>query len=162
MILNNSSLSRGRDAGVRYCHFCRLSRMISPVIIAGTAFLSIICANRSLLTAAICAGSRDRSCSYIWLVTKLKSNPEAIGEVDKFCTDDTPQLRFYQEQGYFQQIPPVHADLGELVSGRKPGRESPEERTMTANLGMALDDMAVAPLIYRKALQKGTGIRLPL
>ena len=87
---------------------------------------------------------------------------DAIGEVDKFCTDDTPQLRFYQEQGYFQQIPSVHADLGELVTGRKPGREGPEERTMTANLGMALDDMAVAPLIYRKAMEEGIGVRLPL
>jgi ornithine cyclodeaminase/alanine dehydrogenase len=89
-------------------------------------------------------------------------HPEAIAEVDKFCTDDTPQLRFYQGEGYFQQIPAVHADLGELVTGRKPGRESPEERTMTANLGMALDDMAVAPLIYAKAMQKGIGVRLPL
>jgi ornithine cyclodeaminase/alanine dehydrogenase-like protein (mu-crystallin family) len=87
---------------------------------------------------------------------------DAIGEVDKFCTDDTLQLRFYQEQGYFQGIPPVHADLGELVTGRKPGREDPAERTMTANLGMALDDMAVAPLIYEKAMREGTGVRLPL
>lgn len=89
-------------------------------------------------------------------------HPEAIAEVHKFCTDDTPQLRFYQEEGYFQEIPPVHADLGELVTGRKPGRESPEERTMTANLGMALDDMAVAPLIYEKAMREGIGARLPL
>jgi ornithine cyclodeaminase/alanine dehydrogenase len=87
---------------------------------------------------------------------------DALGEVDKFCTDDTPQLRFYQEQGYFQGIPPVHADLGELVTGRKPGREEPRERTMTANLGLALDDMAVAPLVYRKAMQEGIGVRLPL
>jgi ornithine cyclodeaminase/alanine dehydrogenase len=89
-------------------------------------------------------------------------NPDAIGEVDKFCTDDTPQLRFYQGEGYFQQIPSVHADLGELVTGRKPGRESPKERTMTANLGMALDDMAVAPLIYKKAIRDGIGVRLAL
>ena len=87
---------------------------------------------------------------------------DAIGEVDKFCTDDTPQLRFYQDEGYFQHIPPVHADLGELVTGTKAGRESPKERTMTANLGMALDDMAVAPLIYKKAIQDGIGVRLPL
>jgi ornithine cyclodeaminase/alanine dehydrogenase-like protein (mu-crystallin family) len=56
----------------------------------------------------------------------------------------------------------LHADLGELVIGTKPGRQTPEERTMTANLGLALDDMAVAPLIYRKALEKGIGTRLPL
>lgn len=87
---------------------------------------------------------------------------DAIGEVDKFCTDDTPQLCFYQEQGYFQAIPPVHADLGELVTGMKPGREDPAERTMTANLGLALDDMAVAPLIYEKAMREGIGVRLSL
>ena len=87
---------------------------------------------------------------------------DALREVDKFCTDDTPQLRFYQEQGYFQHVPAVHADLGELVSGKKPGREAPGERTMTANLGMALDDMTVAPLIYAKAMQEGIGVRLPL
>ena len=44
----------------------------------------------------------------------------------------------------------------------KPGRESREERTMACNLGMALDDIAVAPIIYRRALEKGLGIRLPL
>jgi len=87
---------------------------------------------------------------------------DALREVDKFCTDDTPQLRFYQEQGYFQHIPAVHADLGELVTGKKAGRETPGERTMTANLGMALDDMAVAPLIYAKAMREGIGVRLPL
>lgn len=83
-------------------------------------------------------------------------------EADKFCTDDLPQLRHYQEVGYFQEIPPVHAGLGELATGRKTGRETPAERTMTANLGLAMDDMAVAPLIYRQAVEKGIGTRLPL
>jgi ornithine cyclodeaminase/alanine dehydrogenase len=89
-------------------------------------------------------------------------HPEAMRETDKFCTDDLDQLRYYEEVGYFQGIPAVHADLGELVTGRKPGRESPEERTMTANLGLALDDMATAPLIYRRAVEKGIGTWLPL
>jgi ornithine cyclodeaminase/alanine dehydrogenase-like protein (mu-crystallin family) len=82
--------------------------------------------------------------------------------VSKFCTDDTPQLRHYQQVGYFQEIPPVHADLGELATGQKPGRESPAERTMTANLGLAMDDMAVAPLLFRQAVEKGIGTWLPL
>jgi ornithine cyclodeaminase/alanine dehydrogenase-like protein (mu-crystallin family) len=84
-------------------------------------------------------------------------HPEALRESSKFCTDDTAQLRHYQEVGYFQSIPPVHADLGELVTGRKTGRETPEEKTMTANLGLAMDDMAVAPLIYRRAKEQGIG-----
>jgi len=89
-------------------------------------------------------------------------HPDSMKEAGKFCTDDTPQLRHYQELGYFQDIPEVHADLGELASGKKQGRESPGERTMTANLGLAIDDMAVAPLIYEKAIEKGIGTWLPL
>ncbi len=89
-------------------------------------------------------------------------HPEALHQTAKFCTDDTAQLRQYQQGGYFQDIPEVHADLGELATGQKPGRETPEERTMTANLGLALDDMAVAPLIYRRALEEGIGTWLQL
>ena len=89
-------------------------------------------------------------------------DPAAMAQVTKFCTDDTAQLRLYQQMGYFQRIPEVHADLGELASGQKPGRQTAEERTMTANLGLAIDDMAVAPLIYRRALEKEIGRWLPL
>jgi ornithine cyclodeaminase/alanine dehydrogenase len=87
---------------------------------------------------------------------------EALAQAAKFCTDDVPQLKLYQSMGYFQNIPPIHADLGELVTGRKKGRTTPAERTMTANLGLAIDDMAVAPLIYRRAQEKGIGTVLPL
>jgi ornithine cyclodeaminase/alanine dehydrogenase-like protein (mu-crystallin family) len=89
-------------------------------------------------------------------------SPDALKEADKFCTDDVPQLRHYQELGFFQDIPVIHADLGELVAESKPGREAPEERTITCNLGLAMDDMAVAPLVYQKAMEKRVGIWLPL
>jgi len=89
-------------------------------------------------------------------------HPAAMAETDKFCTDDTAQLNHYRQMGYFRDIPEIHADLGELASGKRPGRESPEERTMTANLGLAIEDMAVAPLIYRRAMEKGIGTRLTL
>lgn len=86
----------------------------------------------------------------------------AMQEVDKFCTDDIPQLEYYRSIGYFQQIPPVYASLGELVTGQKPGRQSAQERTMTCNLGLALDDMATAPIVYRRAIERGIGTWLPL
>jgi len=89
-------------------------------------------------------------------------HPDALRQVDKFCTDDVPQLEHYREVGYFQDIPPIHADLGELVAGRRPGRETDVERTMACNLGLALDDMAAAPLIYRRAVEWGIGTWLPL
>ncbi len=89
-------------------------------------------------------------------------HPDAMKQAAKFCTDDIPQLLHYKEVGYFQDIPPIYADLGALVTGEKPGRETPKERTMTANLGLALDDMAVAPLIYKLAIEKGIGTWLEL
>jgi len=64
--------------------------------------------------------------------------------------------------GYFQNIPEIHADLGELVTGQKSGRETSAERTLTANLGLAIDDMAVAPIIFRKAVARELGTWLPL
>jgi ornithine cyclodeaminase/alanine dehydrogenase-like protein (mu-crystallin family) len=87
---------------------------------------------------------------------------DALHQADKFCTDDVPQLHHYRDLGYFQNIPAIHADLGELATGRKRGREKAEERTMACNLGIALDDIAVAPLIYTRALEKGIGTWLPL
>lgn len=88
-------------------------------------------------------------------------HPDALHESDKFCTDDHAQLQHYIGAGYFQDIPPVHADLGELVAGIKPGRETAVERNIAANLGLAMDDMAVAPTIYQRAVKEELGLWLP-
>jgi ornithine cyclodeaminase/alanine dehydrogenase len=89
-------------------------------------------------------------------------HPDALRKADKFCTDDVAQLLHYREIGYFQNIPPIYADISELVTGRKPGRETPKERTIACNLGLALDDLATAQLIYARALEQGAGSWLPL
>jgi ornithine cyclodeaminase/alanine dehydrogenase-like protein (mu-crystallin family) len=87
---------------------------------------------------------------------------EALSEVQKFCTDDIPQFEHYREMGYFQNVTTLHAELGEIITGKKPGRETTTERTIACNLGIALDDMAVAPLVLRRAIQLGIGKRLAL
>ena len=48
------------------------------------------------------------------------------------------------------------------MTGLKPGRESAGERTMSINLGLALEDMATAILIYQLAKTKEMGVELPL
>ena len=87
---------------------------------------------------------------------------DALAQIDRLATDDHAQFRYYRELGYFQATPLPYADLGELVTGRKPGRQSPTERTMAMNLGLALDDMAVAPEILKRAIAAGLGTWLPL
>ena len=86
----------------------------------------------------------------------------ALAEVDKLATDDRQQMGYYREVGYFKDTPEPYADLGEIAAGKKPGRESPDERNVSINLGLALDDMATAILIYRKAREMGVGTELPL
>jgi ornithine cyclodeaminase/alanine dehydrogenase-like protein (mu-crystallin family) len=89
-------------------------------------------------------------------------HPDALHQVDKFCTDDVPQFEHYREIGYFQNVPKIYAELSDLVPGRKPGRETPQERTIACNLGLALEDIATAPLIYERARAQGVGTWMPL
>jgi alanine dehydrogenase len=56
----------------------------------------------------------------------------------------------------------VHATLAELVAGRKPGRSDDEAITLFDSSGLGLQDVAAAAAIYRRALQRGIGHRLPL
>jgi ornithine cyclodeaminase/alanine dehydrogenase len=86
----------------------------------------------------------------------------ALAEADKVATDDVAQMDYYRGVGYFRTTPRPYADLGEIVAGRKPGRESDAERTICINLGIAPDDMATAILIYRRAREQGIGTELPL
>lgn len=86
----------------------------------------------------------------------------ALAQMDRISTDDHAQFQYYKSAGYFGQTPAPYADLGELVAGLKPGRRDEKERTLAINLGLAMDDMAVAPEIFRRAKEKGLGTLLPL
>ena len=88
----------------------------------------------------------------------------AMRECDKFCSDDIGQLLATRDHGvYFGGIPAtISADLGELAAGLKPGRESDAERIFSMNMGIAVDDMVTARVLYERALERGAGVRLPL
>ena len=87
----------------------------------------------------------------------------ALAQADKWTTDNISQYNHYKDDlGYFQNCPPLHAELGQIVVGQKKGRENARERNFAANLGLALDDMAVAPIIYNRAKEMGIGTWLPL
>jgi ornithine cyclodeaminase/alanine dehydrogenase-like protein (mu-crystallin family) len=87
---------------------------------------------------------------------------DALSQVDRISTDDHAQFQYYKSTGYFQSTPEPYADLGEIVAGLKPGRQNSQERTLAINLGLAMDDMAVAPEIYRRARVLGIGTLLSL
>lgn len=86
----------------------------------------------------------------------------AMREVDRLVTDDHAQLEHYRAAGYFKQTPEADADLGELVCGTRPGRLRADERILCIPLGLALEDLATAVRIHRRALELGVGQELPL
>ena len=88
--------------------------------------------------------------------------PGAFREVDKLATDDLDQMAYYRTVGYFESTPEPYADLGEIVTGNRAGRESEMERTMSLNLGLGIEDVASARIIYEKAMVEGVGADLPL
>jgi ornithine cyclodeaminase/alanine dehydrogenase-like protein (mu-crystallin family) len=46
----------------------------------------------------------------------------------------------------------IFAEIGEVVTGLKPGRESPEVITLFKSVGLAVEDVVAADLVYRKTL----------
>jgi ornithine cyclodeaminase/alanine dehydrogenase-like protein (mu-crystallin family) len=51
--------------------------------------------------------------------------------------------------------------LQDVVAGRVPGRPNDQSITLFESLGVALEDVAAAQLVYRKAVDQGIGQELP-
>ena len=68
-------------------------------------------------------------------------------------------LRAVEEEG----IGPDHirAELGEVLVGSAAGRGSNEELTVFVSLGLAVEDLAAAEYLYRRARSEGVGAVVP-
>jgi ornithine cyclodeaminase len=53
-------------------------------------------------------------------------------------------------------------ELPELVAGRHPGRTSDDQRIFSSPVGLAIEDVAAAARVYRKAEELGLGTELSL
>jgi ornithine cyclodeaminase len=51
----------------------------------------------------------------------------------------------------------IRAELGELLLGTAPGRTSPDELTVFKSLGLAVQDLAAAEYVLRRAEEEGAG-----
>lgn len=56
----------------------------------------------------------------------------------------------------------IHAEVGELVSGARPGRTSPEQITTYKSVGVAVQDAVAARLVLEAARERGVGTDFPL
>jgi ectoine utilization protein EutC len=90
---------------------------------------------------------------------------DALGRADLLVCDRKSQSfrlgEFHNglEAGVISEDDPI-IELGELTSGRKPGRESEEEITICDLTGVGVQDTAIALLAYQKAMEKDLGLRI--
>ncbi len=85
----------------------------------------------------------------------------------KIVVDSLKQCRVIGEiqhalkQGLIQETD-VHAEIGEILLGKKVGRETEEEITLFDSTGLAVQDIAAANVVYQLAQQKEIGQRVKL
>ena len=101
-------------------------------------------------------------------ISLMDVHKEVFLKVDKVVVDDWDQCNREKkvvhqlvQEGLFSRAQ-LHAELGEIVIGRRPGRESPDEIILLNPMGMAIEDVACAQAIYRQALAAGAGTWLSL
>ncbi|MGE5218359.1 MAG: ornithine cyclodeaminase family protein [Chloroflexota bacterium] len=56
----------------------------------------------------------------------------------------------------------IHGELGEVLAKMKTGRTRRDELTLYKSVGIAIQDVAAANLVYRKALEKGIGTHVEI
>jgi alanine dehydrogenase len=87
--------------------------------------------------------------------------------MDKVVVDDWGQclrgpfgsLRAHVDTGRLTEQT-LYAELGEVVTGRKPGREDDDERILFWHRGLATADVAVGSLLLERARERGAGTML--
>ncbi len=64
---------------------------------------------------------------------------------------------FPLEEGAIGGPDHIRAEIGEILIGKHPGRTSPDELTVFKSLGLAVEDLAAAEYVVRRAEETGTG-----
>jgi N-[(2S)-2-amino-2-carboxyethyl]-L-glutamate dehydrogenase len=101
-------------------------------------------------------------------ISIMDVKPEVYLGVDKLIVDDWEQAN--RERKTINQLvlagrlkqSDLHAELGDVVRGHKPGRTDPDERILLNPMGMAIEDVACAAAVYRSAREQGAGTWLTL
>jgi ornithine cyclodeaminase len=56
----------------------------------------------------------------------------------------------------------ILGEIGEVVNGTLDGRMSPNEKTLFKSVGLAVQDLAAAALVYEKAQNQQIGTEIPV
>lgn len=83
---------------------------------------------------------------------------DLVENADLFVVDSREQLRKELTELFGAEAPGwIDATVAEVVSGKHPGRTSDDQRVLIVTQGMASQDVALAHLVYKRALEKNIG-----
>jgi len=97
---------------------------------------------------------------------KQELHAEVLGEAGLLVCDRKSQcfrlgeLHHGLEAGIIAQDDEQIVELGELTSGRHPGRANDEQITICDLTGVGVQDTVIALLAYRKAVERGLGLQI--
>lgn len=86
---------------------------------------------------------------------------KVVVESKEAALEETGDLQVPIKEGLFEASD-IHAELGQIISGEKAGRENDEEITIFKSVGLAVVDIIVAKYLYEKALENGMGTMIQL
>ncbi len=91
-------------------------------------------------------------------------NEDVLTKFDKVVVDDFAQFSaLIKAKGCYNPIPDApYAELGDVIMGKKVGRENDQERVINFNCGLAINDMVVAAKVLERAKELGIGVQLDL
>jgi len=95
------------------------------------------------------------------LDTETIKRSKFIGDSKTACFNEAGDIMIPLKEGAIDESH-FHAELGEVITGRKPGRETEKEITLFKSNGLAIQDAAAAKLVYDKAIEKGVGQEINL
>ncbi|CAG9612001.1 Delta(1)-pyrroline-2-carboxylate reductase [Bacillus rhizoplanae] len=86
---------------------------------------------------------------------------KVVVESKEAALEETGDLQIPIQEGLFKESD-IHAELGQIISGERTGRESNQEVTVFKSVGLAVVDIVVAKYFYEKAVENGVGTRVEL
>jgi len=129
----------------------------SDVCITCTPARKFILRKQDIAPGAFVAGVGADSEQKQELDPELMASSKVVADIREQCAE-IGDLHHAISSGVMR-LEDVHAELGEIVAGRKPGRTSKEEITIFDSTGTALQDVAAAAAAYERAIKEGLGTR---
>jgi len=94
---------------------------------------------------------------------------QALKDIDFIVVDDWHQVKHHGVDVSWRAVrdkvipeEKIRGNLGEIITGKKQGRAHKKEKILFNPIGMGIHDLSEAFRVYKNAVQRGIGRRLPL